>query len=62
MAWEVLKCILKVYLCTNKIQRWSNFSHAHILIRQSSSLINFVRSTITIILSPTLVGGQNNYA
>jgi hypothetical protein len=32
MAWEMLKYIIKVYIGTNKIQRWSKFSHAHILI------------------------------
>jgi hypothetical protein len=29
IEWEVLKCIIKIYICTNKIQRWSNFSYAH---------------------------------
>jgi hypothetical protein len=34
MTWEVLKSIIKVYIYTNKIQRWSKVTHAHILIRQ----------------------------
>jgi hypothetical protein len=63
MSWEVLKSIIKIYIYARiKFNDGQNFSHAHILIWQSSSSIYLVRSTITIILSSTLVGRQNNYA
>jgi hypothetical protein len=33
MAWKLLKCIIKVYICMNKIQRWLKVTHAHNLVR-----------------------------
>jgi hypothetical protein len=42
LQWEVYKCIIKIYIYTNKIQRWLTFSHTHILIRLSSSSIYLV--------------------